>query len=92
MLDVFHRRRNSANDGFASAAAVTYAGAPALVGDALSTAGSVASGQVVELDLGSTITGNGTYTIAVAGGGSGPVFYGSRESGTPPQLVLTLVP
>ncbi len=46
----------------------------------------------MELDLGSTITGNGTYTIAVAGGGSGPVFYGSRESGTPPQLVLTLVP
>jgi hypothetical protein len=71
---------------------ITYASAPALAGGALSTAGSVASGQDVELDLGSTITGNGTYTVAIAGGGSDPVFYGSRESGTPPQLVLTLAP
>jgi glucose/arabinose dehydrogenase len=71
---------------------ITYGSAPATSGQALSTLGSVAAGQVVEFDLGSAITGNGTFTIAVVGGGSDPVFYGSRESATRPQLVLTLAP
>ena len=71
---------------------ITYASAPAPSGQPLSTLGSANAGQVVEFDLGSAITGNGTYAIAIAGGGSDPVFYGSRESGTPPQLVLTLAP
>ena len=55
-------------------------------------AGSANAGQVVEFDLGSAITGNGTYAIGDRGGGSDPGFYGSRESGTPAQLVLTLAP
>ena len=38
----------------------------------------------------SMITGNGTYSMALIGPGSTAVSYASRESATPPELVVNV--
>jgi PKD repeat protein len=69
---------------------ITWNTAPALPEPSFATvAASTAVGQVVEADLGSRITGNGTYSFGLASSSTNSAIYGSRESTTPPQLVLT---
>jgi hypothetical protein len=64
--------------------------APAPSGSALDAAGSVSSNTWVELDVTSTITGNGTYSFAMAGGSNNVVEYSSSEGSNPPQLVVAV--
>ena len=45
-------------------------------------------GTWIEVDVGSAVTGNGTWTLAVADGGTEPVWYDSRETANDPQLVI----
>ncbi|HSH60268.1 MAG TPA: DNRLRE domain-containing protein [Acidimicrobiales bacterium] len=70
--------------------AITYNNAPPISSTTLSTLGAVSNGQVVEFDLGSHITGNGTYRLALTStNSSDSVYYSSRQGTTPPQLVIT---
>jgi len=49
--------------------------------------------QVVDFDLGATITGDGTYCFALDSTSSNGVDYASRESGANgPVVLLTLAP
>ena len=68
---------------------ITWNSAPAISGTALSTAGTTTTGTWVEFSLGTTITGNGTYSFAISGGNNDFVRYASRETATDPVLVLT---
>jgi hypothetical protein len=56
-------------------------------------AGIKAAGPVplgwIEIDLGTTVTGNGTYNFVLASSSTTSAIYSSREGTTPPQLVLT---
>jgi hypothetical protein len=57
----------------------------------LASAGAVSNGQTVEFDLGSAITGNGIYTLALTStNSSDSVSYASREGASPPELVITV--
>jgi glucose/arabinose dehydrogenase/PKD repeat protein len=67
---------------------ITWNNAPAITGTALSSLGSVTTATWVDFNLGSVITGNGTYTFAISGGNSDFVDYASRETGYDPVLVL----
>jgi hypothetical protein len=42
----------------------------------------------VEIDVSSVVTGNGTFSFAVAGLSSDVAYYSSKESASPPQLVV----
>jgi len=55
----------------------------------LSSAGNAPIGTWEEFNLGSVITGNGTYSFAISGGNNDAVKYASRETGNDPLLVLT---
>jgi hypothetical protein len=68
---------------------ITWNNAPAITGSYLSRVLSAPSGTWVEFDLGSAITGNGTYTFAIKGGVDDYVEYSSREGASDPMLVVT---
>ncbi len=68
---------------------VTWNNKPALTGSWLSRVMSAPSGTWVEFDLGSAITGNGTYSFAIKAGSDDYVEYSSREGSMDPILVLT---
>jgi hypothetical protein len=55
----------------------------------LSSVGTAAAGTWVEFDLGSVITGNGTYSFAISGGNNQAVDYASRETSNGPVLIVT---
>ena len=61
------------------------------IGSALSSLGAVATGQCYELDLGGTVTGNGTFSYVVKGDVNDAVWYASSEStaNNKPQLIVT---
>ena len=62
--------------------------APEITGRALSTAGRVQVGQVVELDVTAAISGNGTYSFAIRNNSTDLCTYSSREGQRPPELVV----
>jgi glucose/arabinose dehydrogenase len=69
---------------------ITWGNAPPISGSPLAVAGAATAGTWLEFDLGTVITGNGTYTFAISGGNTDQVSYASREtSTTKPQLVVT---
>ena len=55
----------------------------------LSSVGTATTGTWVEFNLGSVITGNGTYTFAISGGTNDAVDYASRETANDPVLFIT---
>ncbi|QEC49121.1 DNRLRE domain-containing protein [Baekduia soli] len=61
---------------------------PLLPATSVGTAGAVAAGAYVDIDLGSAITGDGTYSFAIASSSTNSAIYSSRETTNPPQLVL----
>jgi PKD repeat protein len=69
--------------------AITWSTAPALVEPSFGPIGPVTTGQVVDVDLGSRITGNGTYSVGIASNNTNSAAYSSREGPNPPLLVLT---
>ena len=66
---------------------LTYASAPA-IGGTLGNSGPTTSGSWTSLDVSSAFAGNGTYSFALTGGNGSTIQVGSRESATPPQLVI----
>src|SRR6185295_15266126 len=69
---------------------VTYKTRPTLDGTPLSGAGSVATGQDVDFDVTGAVTGDKAYNFALVSTNSDAASYGSRESGTPPKLIVMM--
>jgi glucose/arabinose dehydrogenase/PKD repeat protein len=68
---------------------ITWNNAPAITGSPLSSVTTATAGTWVEFDLGSAITGNGTYTFAISNGNNDAVDYASRETANDPVLLIT---
>ncbi len=66
--------------------------APAITGSALSSLGSVSSGQKVDFDVTAAITGNGVYSFAIKTSSSNSGLYYSKEGNTKPELILQVEP
>jgi len=69
---------------------LTWANAPTYTTTPLGRLDAASAGHWIELDLGTLITGNGTYTLAIANTTSNSAYYASRESGSAPELLLTV--
>jgi PKD repeat protein len=69
---------------------ITWNNKPALPASPLTTILSVTAGVWTEIDVSGFYSGPGTYTLALAGGGTNSALYSSREGTDPPELVLTL--
>lgn len=59
-----------------------------LLGSLIISIGNAALNTWVEIDVGSIVTGNGTYSFAVTGVSNDVVYYSSKEGTNPPELVL----
>jgi hypothetical protein len=70
-----------------SESALTWNTRPAL-GSLIMNIGAATLSTWVELDVASVVTGNGTYSFAIAGVSSDVVYYSSREGTNLPQLVV----
>jgi hypothetical protein len=71
--------------------ATTYGGRPLVDGPPLAAAGAVARSQVVDFDVSAAVTGDETYSFALASASEDGVKYRSREASTGrPQLIVTL--
>jgi hypothetical protein len=68
---------------------ITWANAPPIGGTPVAQIGNTALGTWIELDLGSSIVGNGTYSFGIRNGISNLAMYSSREGAHPPELVVT---
>jgi hypothetical protein len=66
---------------------VTWQSRPAVTGSAVASAGAVAAGQWVEVDVSSLVRGPGTYTLVLKDGSDPAAWYASSETAQPPQLV-----
>lgn len=64
--------------------------APNLLGNALSTVGSVTAGQWVDFDVTSAITGNGSFSFGMKNTSTTVVEYSSKEGADKPELVIQL--
>ena len=67
---------------------ITWNNRPAPSASPIASVGATTAGQWKDIDLGSTITGNGTYRFAVVGTHSNSAYYSSRQGANPPQLVI----
>jgi trimeric autotransporter adhesin len=67
---------------------LTWNARPAVGPTSLASAGTVANNTTVEWNLGNEITGNGVYSFAITTTDDNSVYYRSRESAQPPELVL----
>jgi hypothetical protein len=68
---------------------VGYGSAPATTSGTLAKLPRVATGQYAEYDVTSAVQGDGTYAFAILGLNLDTLVLATRESGRPPQLVLT---
>jgi PKD repeat protein len=69
---------------------LSWSTAPPLSGPVLADLGAVVEGSWVEIDVTTAVTGNGTFSFGASTTSSNSVRYASKESTSPPQLVLTL--
>ena len=69
--------------------AITWSNGPAPVGSALGQAGATTTGTWVSLNVTAAVAGNGSVAFVLSDGNADSAIYGSRESTTPPQLVVT---
>jgi hypothetical protein len=65
-----------------------WSNAPAISGTALDTAGAVAAGQWIELDVTGAVTGNGRASFALTNDSTNLVTYSSKEGVHAPELVV----
>jgi PKD repeat protein len=70
---------------------ITWNTAPPL-GAPLASLGAVAEGTWVELDVTPAVTGNGSFAFGLEKNSTDSVYYGSRESAHPPELVVETLP
>jgi PKD repeat protein len=67
---------------------ITWTNKPA-VGSLLGSGTSAPVGTWVEINLGTSISGNGTYSLVLKDGSSDAAWYSSKEGANAPQLVVT---
>ena len=72
-----------------SETAVTYSTAPA-TGNTINSSGAFSSGTWVEIDVTSTISGDGQFSLAVLSSDSNRLTFSSREGANPPELVINV--
>ena len=68
---------------------ITWNNRPARTSGATDNKGSISTNTWVEYNVTALLTGNGTYSFALAGDNRNDVRFSSREGGNPPQLVVT---
>jgi hypothetical protein len=73
-----------------SESTLTYENRPAVNGPALATADAVVAGQVVDFDVTASMVGDGQMDFALVTPLSDAAKYLSRESASPPTLILTV--
>jgi acid phosphatase type 7 len=74
-----------------SEASITYEDRPSSQGIVVARIGSVEAGRIYEVDVTPAVTGGGPVTLVITSLHSDGADYGSRESATPPQLILETV-
>jgi hypothetical protein len=74
-----------------SEATVTWNTAPVL-GATIANVGVATTGTWVQVDVTSSVTGNGSYAFGIGKTVSNSAYYGSRESAHAPQLVIETTP
>jgi hypothetical protein len=72
--------------------AVTWNAQPSLSGTVLDTTGDVDYGDIIDFDVTSAITTNGLYCFALDTTSANAVMYTSRETMTPPMLMIDAGP
>ena len=70
--------------------ALLWDNAPALGGNPLGQLGAVSVGEIVELDVTATITGDGVYSFGLKTGSSDVARYSTKEGAVAPELFLEL--
>jgi trimeric autotransporter adhesin len=68
---------------------ITWATAPPIGTTRIAAGGAAPLGTWIEINLGSAIAGDGTYSFALVGASSTAAWFSSQEGANPPQLVLT---
>jgi PKD repeat protein len=68
---------------------LTWNNAPPFNPTPVASAGAVATGSTIELDVTSVVTGNGTYSFALVSQSIDTTIYSSREGSQRPTLILT---
>jgi len=81
----------SAVSGSWSEGAITWSTAPPL-GTTIANLAAGVAGTWVEVDVTPAVTGNGSFAFGVGKTPTDSVYYGSRESANPPQLVIETAP
>ena len=71
---------------------ISWNTAPGSTGGAIRAVGAVALDAWVEVDLTGIVTADGQLDLVIKDGNTNSAFYGSRESATAPQLVITQTP
>jgi len=69
---------------------ITWANKPASAGEAIADVGGVSTGTWVEVDVTTTVLGNGTYAFRLSGESTDGVDFHSREGANDPQIVVTM--
>lgn len=72
-------------------ATVSYNGVPVSDLPVAGVAGTIEPGIETTVDVTGVVSGDGTITFVVRGSRQGPAEIGSRESGTPPRLVIQVL-
>jgi hypothetical protein len=70
---------------------LTWGNAPLPLAGPLGSFGATASGDWVELDVTSSVTGEGVYSFLLVSESTDSAFYSSREGPFPPELVVTTI-
>jgi hypothetical protein len=71
-----------------SESTVVWGTAPAVTGSPVATVGTVTTGTWVDVDLTAAVTGNGTYSFLATSPSTNTTQFASRESATPPVVVI----
>ncbi len=68
---------------------LTWNTAPAISGAPLATATNAATSTWVEYDVTSAVTGDGTYSFGLSSASTNSIYFSSKETANPPELVIT---
>src|SRR5213078_1795756 len=77
-------------DGTWQENSITYNNRPTVDGPTVASQGPVALGQMVEFNVASAVTADGTYNFAIVNTSADECDYRSREGGPAPKLVVTV--
>jgi Calcineurin-like phosphoesterase len=67
---------------------LSWRNAPAFAGPPLARIAATSAGTWLDVDVTRAVSGNGRYTFVLAGGGTDSAYFASRESISPPRLVV----